>query len=51
MEARTYEEAIEGANAGADIVMLDNMNANQIKMESKKIKNKFPKLILEASGG
>lgn len=51
MEARSFEEAIEAATAGADIVMLDNMTPNQIKTESKRIKAEFPKLILEASGG
>lgn len=51
VEARSYEEACEACEAGADVVMLDNMNPSQIKQESKRVKDRFPHVVLEASGG
>ena len=51
VEARTFEEAVEAAQSGADIVMLDNMTPNQLKAEARKLKKQFPRVIVEASGG
>ncbi|OQS06229.1 nicotinate-nucleotide pyrophosphorylase [Thraustotheca clavata] len=51
VECRKLEEAIEAANAGADIVMLDNFEPAQLKETAAKLKNQFPHLIIEASGG
>jgi len=51
VEARTLDEALEAAQAGADIVMLDNMTPKQLKEEASKLKKQFPRLIIEASGG
>jgi len=48
IEVRTIEEAVEAARAGADIIMLDNMNISNMKKTVSKIKGKC---IIEASGG
>ncbi|CAK4633298.1 hypothetical protein LEN26_019962 [Aphanomyces euteiches] len=51
VEARKLEEAVEAANAGADIVMLDNFEPPQLKEVAAKLKQQFPHLLIEASGG
>ncbi|EQC37067.1 nicotinate-nucleotide diphosphorylase (carboxylating) [Saprolegnia diclina VS20] len=51
VECRKIEEAIEAANAGADIVMLDNFEPPQLKEVAAKLKQQFPHLLIEASGG
>jgi len=51
VEARSFEEACEAADAGADVVMLDNMTPAQIKTESARLKAKYPYIVIEASGG
>jgi nicotinate-nucleotide pyrophosphorylase (carboxylating) len=48
IEARTPEEAIEAAAAGADIVMLDNMSLDDMRYAVQNIKGKA---LIEASGG
>ncbi|KAF0690607.1 Aste57867_18009 [Aphanomyces stellatus] len=51
VECRKLEEAIEAATAGADIVMLDNFEPPQLKEVAAKLKQQFPHLLIEASGG
>lgn len=51
VECQSLEEAQEAANAGADIVMLDNFEPTQLKADARKLKEKFPHLLIEASGG
>lgn len=51
VESSSYEEAAEAARAGADIIMLDNFNPDELKSVSRTLKSKFPHVILEASGG
>lgn len=51
VEARSLEEAFEAAEAGADVVMLDNMTPQQVKHNSAVFKQRFPHVLLEASGG
>jgi nicotinate-nucleotide pyrophosphorylase (carboxylating) len=51
VEARTLEEAIEAASNGADIVMLDNMPPKILFTEASTLKQRFPHIIIEASGG
>lgn len=51
VECQTKAEAEEAARAGADIVMLDNFAPNQLKMDAKTLKQEFPHLLIEASGG
>ena len=53
VEATNIEDALKAAEAGADIVMLDNFSPQQAKKACSLLKKaKFPKRILiEASGG
>ena len=51
VECRDLEEAFEAATAGADIVMLDNFSPEEIKRDSKTFKERFPHVVVEASGG
>lgn len=51
VECQEKEHAIEAAKAGADIVMLDNFKPDQLKIVAAEIKQDFPNLIIEASGG
>lgn len=51
VECRKMDEAIEAAEAGADIVMLDNFGPLDAQLAGKKIKDKYPHVIVEVSGG
>ena len=51
VECRNFEEGIEAATAGADIIMLDNYSPTELKLDAEKIKKHFPAIIIEASGG
>ena len=51
VECQSKEEAVEAAKAGADIVMLDNFAPNKLKEDAKSLKEEFPHLLIEASGG
>lgn len=51
MEASNYEQAEEAANAGADVVMLDNFEPVELKSVSRRLKDEYPHTLLEASGG
>mmetsp|Transcript_9103 Transcript_9103/g.13541 ORF Transcript_9103/g.13541 Transcript_9103/m.13541 type:complete len:320 (+) Transcript_9103:140-1099(+) len=51
VECQSLEEAIEAATAGADVVMLDNFGPEGLKRDAKVVKEKFPGVIVEASGG
>ncbi|ETI37909.1 nicotinate-nucleotide diphosphorylase (carboxylating) [Phytophthora nicotianae P10297] len=51
VECRRIEEAQEAAKAGADIVMLDNFEPEQLKSTAAELKKQFPHLLIEASGG
>lgn len=51
VECQSLEEATEAALAGADIVMLDNFKPNQLKKDARTLKEKYPHLLIEASGG
>ncbi|XP_055862506.1 nicotinate-nucleotide pyrophosphorylase [carboxylating]-like [Biomphalaria glabrata] len=51
VECRSLEEAMEAAEAGADIVMLDNFSSESAEKASKELKLAFPKLLIEISGG
>jgi nicotinate-nucleotide pyrophosphorylase (carboxylating) len=48
VEARTVSEALEVVEAGADIVMLDNMNLEDMR---KAVKSIHGRALIEASGG
>jgi len=48
VEVRTVPEALEAAEAGADIIMLDNMNIEDMR---KAVKSVHGRALIEASGG
>jgi len=51
VECRMLSEAIEAAEAGAEVIMLDNYTPEALKADAQQLKAKFPHLIVEASGG
>ncbi|CAM9566100.1 unnamed protein product [Discosporangium mesarthrocarpum] len=51
VETGRYEDAVEAAQAGADIVMLDNFEPAELKPVASRLKAEFPHVIIEASGG
>jgi nicotinate-nucleotide pyrophosphorylase (carboxylating) len=51
VECQTLEEAMQAAEAGADIVMLDNFEPSLLKSAAETFKAKFPSVLVEASGG
>ncbi|CAH1800490.1 unnamed protein product [Owenia fusiformis] len=51
VECRGFTEAKEAAEAGADIVMLDNHTPVALKEVAEQLKKEFPNLLIEASGG
>jgi nicotinate-nucleotide pyrophosphorylase (carboxylating) len=50
VECETVEMAIEAMKAGADIVMCDNMNFEEIKKVVEYRNKNFPLILIEASG-
>ncbi|WP_420827475.1 carboxylating nicotinate-nucleotide diphosphorylase [Nitrosophilus alvini] len=50
VECENYEKAKEAMEAGADIVMCDNMDVDEIKKTVLYKKRKFPHILIEASG-
>ena len=51
VECSKYEDAVEAAEAGAEITMLDNFEPEELKAVAKRLKQRFPALTIEASGG
>ncbi|XP_029462657.1 nicotinate-nucleotide pyrophosphorylase [carboxylating] [Rhinatrema bivittatum] len=51
VECCSLEEAQEAAQAGADIVMLDNFSPQAVHSVAQALKLEFPRLVVEASGG
>lgn len=51
VEARTYDEAIEALDAGADIIMLDNMKPEAAIETASRLKWKNGSVLIEVSGG
>jgi nicotinate-nucleotide pyrophosphorylase (carboxylating) len=51
VECQSLDEAVEAAEAGADIVMLDNLSGPILKENAATLKERFPHLLIEASGG
>jgi len=51
VECSSTEEAEEAINAGADIVMLDNMTPELAKESSRYLKETYPNVLIEVSGG
>lgn len=50
MECQNLEEALEACAAGADIVMLDNCDHTTIGASAKEVKDRYPHVLVEASG-
>eukprot|EP01125_Pyxidicula_operculata_P022529 TRINITY_DN925_c0_g1_i2.p1 TRINITY_DN925_c0_g1~~TRINITY_DN925_c0_g1_i2.p1 ORF type:complete len:195 (-),score=33.82 TRINITY_DN925_c0_g1_i2:19-603(-) len=51
VECKSVDEAKEAIKAGADIVMLDNFEPENLKVAAKELKTEFPHTTIEASGG
>ncbi|KAL7467288.1 hypothetical protein ACHAXS_007536 [Conticribra weissflogii] len=51
VECQSLEEAFVAAEAGADVVMLDNFTPEQLKKDAATFKAKYPHVTVEASGG
>lgn len=51
VECRNQEEALEAAEAGADIVMLDNFSARTARETARLLKDRLPHIKIEVSGG
>jgi len=50
IECESFEQACEAMRAGADIVMCDNMEIDEIKKVTKFRDENFPHILIEASG-
>lgn len=50
VECQSVEEAWEACEAGADIVMLDNFTAQTIGQAAQRVKERYPRVLIEASG-
>ncbi|XP_066579342.1 nicotinate-nucleotide pyrophosphorylase [carboxylating] [Amia ocellicauda] len=51
VECSSEQEGREAARAGADIVMLDNFPPQALHSAARSLKQQFPALLIEASGG
>lgn len=51
VECSSLEEALEAAQAGADLVLLDNFKPEDLRSTAAALKARFPSLGVEASGG
>lgn len=51
VEVSALADALTAAAAGADIVMLDNMDPSELKKAAKEFKVAYPHVLVEASGG
>lgn len=51
VECRSLQDALEACKAGADVVMLDNFNADTVHTVAEEIKTQFPHTLVEVSGG
>jgi nicotinate-nucleotide pyrophosphorylase (carboxylating) len=51
VECRSLAEAVTAATAGAEVVMLDNYTPDALKEDARRLKEKFPHVKVEASGG
>ncbi|GAB1292712.1 Nicotinate-nucleotide pyrophosphorylase [Apodemus speciosus] len=51
VECSSLKEALQAAEAGADLVMLDNFKPEELHPTAATLKAKFPSVSVEASGG
>lgn len=51
VECENLEEATRACEAGADVVMLDNFESVEFKETASRVKEQWPNILVEASGG
>ena len=51
VEASNYSVAKSACEAGAKIILLDNLTAGKAKAIAKRLKTNYPNILIEASGG
>jgi nicotinate-nucleotide pyrophosphorylase (carboxylating) len=51
VEVESFEQVNEALEAGADIIMLDNMSLDAMRQAVARIRNTSPRTVIEASGG
>ncbi|GJD12739.1 Phosphoglycerate kinase [Galdieria sulphuraria] len=51
VECQSFSDACQAAEKGADIVMLDNMNPIQAKQVANALRQLYPSVLIECSGG
>ncbi|XP_058678927.1 nicotinate-nucleotide pyrophosphorylase [carboxylating] [Ammospiza caudacuta] len=51
VECASAEQALEAAEAGADVVLLDNLSPEALQAASGRVKAAHPRVLVEASGG
>ncbi|NXV60364.1 NADC pyrophosphorylase, partial [Molothrus ater] len=51
VECASAEQALEAAEAGADLVLLDNLSPQELRAAAARVKAQHPWVTLEASGG
>ncbi|KAF6126755.1 quinolinate phosphoribosyltransferase [Phyllostomus discolor] len=51
VECGSLQEAVEAAEAGADLVLLDNFRPEELHPMAEALKARFPSVGVEASGG
>nr|XP_002128090.1 nicotinate-nucleotide pyrophosphorylase [carboxylating] isoform X1 [Ciona intestinalis] len=51
VECQSLEEAIEAVESGAEIIMFDNFTSEELHIAAAALKEMFPNVIIEASGG
>ena len=51
VECTSVQDGVEACEAGADVIMLDNFTAETLPRAAQTLKERFPQVIIEASGG
>ncbi|XP_058537078.1 nicotinate-nucleotide pyrophosphorylase [carboxylating] [Ochotona princeps] len=51
VECSSLQEALDAARAGADLVLLDNFQPEELHLTAAALKAQFPNMAVEASGG
>ena len=51
VECQSLEEALIAAEAGTDVVMLENFTPDRLRADAKAFKESYPHVKVEASGG
>jgi nicotinate-nucleotide pyrophosphorylase (carboxylating) len=51
VECQSFSDACQAAENGADVVMLDNMSATQAKQVANALRQLYPHIWIECSGG